>query len=119
MAAGVASFTIDQNADFAQELIWQDSSGNPIDLTGYSAVMSIASRAGAAPYYTLESTGMDPGITFNPSQGIINLFIPVSVISAWTFQNAVYDLLLTNPSDITIRLLQGPIAVSPGVSTAP
>lgn len=121
MSAGVAAFTIDNNADFQQELIWTDANGNPINLTGYTASMSIANhtRPGAVIFYTLSSTGMNPGITFDPTEGIINLFIPISETETFTFANAVYDLLLTDPSGITMRLLMGPITVSPGVTAAP
>lgn len=121
MAAGVAAFTIDNNADFQQQLIWTDANGNPINLTGYSASMSIANHTqpNATVFYTLSSSGMNPGITFVPESGIINLFIPVSETQTFTFANAVYDLLVTDSSDITTRLLMGPITISDGVTAAP
>jgi hypothetical protein len=122
MAAGVAAFTIDNNADFVQQLIWTDVNGNPVDLTGYSANMSIANHVqpGATIFYTLSSTGTpNSDITFVALDGIINLFIPASATTTFTFTNAVYDLLVTDTNSITTRLLMGPITISSGVTAAP
>ena len=125
MPAGIVQFIIDINADFDQELIWQDSSGNPINLTGYSAAMDIANVAEPPVlptqpqqiiYYTLSSEGEDPGITFAPTEGMIFLYIPASVTATFTFLSAVYDLVLTAPGGEVLRLLQGPIRCSPGVT---
>ena len=126
MTAGIAQFIIDINADFNQELIWQDSSGNPIDLTDYSAEMAIANVAEptAQPnqppqdiYYTLSSSGDTPGITFDAVNGIIYLYIPAVTTADFTFLSAVYDLVLTAPGGEITRLLQGTIRCSPGVTT--
>lgn len=120
MAAGVVSFTLAQNGDFIQPLVWKDANGNPIDLTGYTAKMSIGDRRPpVVTYYTILSTGMNPGITLGGDTGIITLTIPVDIVQDFSFVNAVYDLLLTSPSDITTPLLQGNIIIAPGVTSPP
>ena len=54
MAAGSYSFTIEQGATTDFELVYKDSSGNPVDLTGYNARMQLKdSRGGSTTYLTL------------------------------------------------------------------
>jgi hypothetical protein len=121
MAAGITNFTINANADFQQELIWTDSNGNPIDLTSYTAKMEVANNTNSnrTIYHILSSSGMNPEITFNASLGIINLLIPASITQTFAFTSGVFDLLLTAPGGQVTRLLQGPVTVSPGVTTLP
>lgn len=118
MAAGVANFIIDQNATFIQTLDWTDASGNPIDLTSWTAKMSIGNAAPPKTVYlTLSSTGMSPGIVLGDALGTITITIPEATVASFTFLNAVYDLLLTAPDNNITRLIQGNIQVSPGVTT--
>jgi hypothetical protein len=121
VAPTVFNLTVDANADLDLELQWTLPNGTLIDLTGYSAVLTIASDFYTNPnrivYHTSSSSGMSPEITFpTPSAGLILIDIPAAVTSLFTFQTAVYDLLLTSGSGAVVRLLQGPVTIDPGVT---
>lgn len=126
--ANVVPLILNINADFSQQFTWSDSAGNPINLTGWTAKMEIANVAeppvaGRQPaqtiYYTLSSTGMSPQIVITALTGTINILIPGATTATFTWTEAVYDLVLTAPGGQIIRFLQGPILVSPGVTTLP
>jgi hypothetical protein len=116
--AGVASFVMNNNGDFNQP-ITVSAGGVPMDFTGYEAKMSIGDqRPPTVIYHTLNSTGMNPEITFpSPTMGHILLALPESVTHTFTFTNAVYDLILMPPGGGDLVFLQGNITLVQGVTT--
>ena len=59
MAAGIYNFKIEQGATTDFELVYKDSDGNPIDLSGYSARMDLRQQAGASTSYLTLSSSLD------------------------------------------------------------
>jgi hypothetical protein len=112
---------IQQNATFLKQFTWIGwiylqgiPTIGPINLTGYTAVMQIR------PY------PLSPVILYDASSnlllggvaGTITLSIPASVTAGFTWWNGVYDLLATSgDGSYTVRLFQGKVSVSPGVTT--
>ena len=47
MAAGKYNFTIEQGATTDFEIVYKDSDGNPIDISGYTARMDLRATPGA------------------------------------------------------------------------
>ena len=41
MAAGLYDITIEQGATFQMNLTWKDSTGSPVNITGYTARMQV------------------------------------------------------------------------------
>jgi hypothetical protein len=135
MAAGRYSFVIEQGATTDFEVIYNDSAGNPVDLTGYAARMSIRQSqvSNSQLYITLSSslgscgTGLNlsgsisaQGYPKPLSSGSIGIFISAYSSSLLNFREGYYDLeLMTGSANCTIvtRLLMGQVRLSNEVTT--
>ena len=126
MAAGNYTFTIEQGATTDFQIEWKDSSGNPVDLTDYSARMHIRSSYGssgtlyAAMSSTLDSDGTGLNMSgsnsaYPPTSGSIGIIISAASSSNFTFSEALYDLEMVSGSYVT-RLLQGKVKLSKEVT---
>ena len=128
MAAGKYSFVIEQGSTTNFEIQYKDSSNTPVDLTGYSGRMQIASDYSSNPnrtvYLTLSSS-LNPdgtGLNFSgsngntpPASGSIGIYIAACTSSLLTFTTAKYDLEIYSGSGdcpLTVRLLEGQISLS-------
>jgi len=128
MGAGRYSFTIEQGTTTNFEIQYKDSSNNPVDLTGYSGRMQIASdyasNASRTVYLTLSSSLRADGTGLNfsgsngntpPASGSIGIYIAACTSSLLTFTTAKYDLEIYSGSGacpLTVRLLEGQISLS-------
>lgn len=136
MAAGKYSFTIEQGATLNFEVQYKDSTGTPVDLTGYTAIMQIRSgysgSAGTVTYLTFNSLsgsqyndGFPSGSAFislsgsnlntPPTSGSLGIYAGWLATESLTFETAYYDLELTSGS-IRTRLLEGQVNLSPQVN---
>ena len=127
MAAGKYSFIIEQGSTLNLEVQYKDSTGTPVNLSGYSAKMQIKSGyADNSPttYITLssslapDSTGLNlSGSTGNTplASGSIGIYISAVSSSAFTFNTARYDLEIVSGSVVT-RLLEGQVSLSKEVT---
>ena len=135
MAAGLYNFTIEQGATLSFEIQYKDNNSTPIDLTGYSAKMEIASAysgsASRTVYATLTSslgdtytkdTGSEflslsgSDLTTPVTSGSIGIYIGWARTNELIFtSSAVYDLELTVGTERT-RLLQGQVQLSKQVT---
>jgi len=110
MSAGIYNFEIEQGATFTRTIVYQDSAGNPVNLTGYTArTQGRATYQSNAYLFSLTSSPA-AGITITPLVGQIDI-----TISATDTGNlpvgGVYDLEIVNGSVVT-RLLQGSFTLS-------
>lgn len=96
-----------QGADFSATFRPKDSSGNPLDLTGFE-VRSQARRTVSAQEVLLDISSYA-----SISGGDIALHIPAEATS--TLQSGVYDLFLVK-DEVATRLLEGRLIVSPSVT---
>ena len=133
MAAGSYSFTVEQGATTDFELVYKDSSGNPVDLSGYTARMQLKdSIGGSSTYLTLSSSLQSDGTGLNLSgsggnnaskpltSGSIGIYISHATSSNLTFSSAFYDLEIVSGSGNTAtvtRLVQGKVNLSKEVTT--
>jgi hypothetical protein len=84
----------------------------PVDLTGYTAELQIRPFS----FSTNVLYDATPNITLGGPAGTITILIPASTTKTFTWWTGVYDLLLTDSSNFTTRLLSGTVSISPGVS---
>jgi hypothetical protein len=107
-----ASVVIDQARDFYLTAVYQDASGAPINLTGYTATFALASNYNGATVITLT---VGSGITITPSTGTINLHATYSqtAISEGTY---VGELMITSGGGVETSLLKGNIVVKAKVA---
>ncbi|NDD53289.1 hypothetical protein EBZ39_05355 [bacterium] len=109
MVAGLYDITIEQGATFQMSLTWKDSTGTPVNLTGYSARMQV--RENYEADNTLVSLVSPTDITLGGALGTIAITIAASTTQLLQLDEAVYDLELVTGSTVT-RLLQGKATIS-------
>jgi hypothetical protein len=127
MAAGKYSFTIEQGSTVNFEIQYKNSTGTPVDLTGFNGKMMIRSNyADNTPttYATLSSSLASDGTGLNFSgsngttpltSGSIGIIISAASSSAFTFDTARYDLEIYSGNTAT-RLLEGMIKIDKEVT---
>ena len=107
--AGIYNFTLDQGSTWTLQIIYNDPSGTPINLTGYTAEMQVRRKFDSdTPVLTLSTS--NGGITIVPLTGTLNLLATdeQTAIDAGFY---VYDLELSIGGTRT-RLIQGQVTVS-------
>jgi len=127
MAASKYSFTINQGSTLNLEVQYKDSTGTPVNLSGYSAKMQL--RSGYADtnpttYITLSSSLASDNTGLNLSgsngstplsSGSIGIYISAVSSSNFSFNTALYDLEITSGSIVT-RILEGQVSLSKEVT---
>jgi hypothetical protein len=131
MAAGIYNFIIEQGTTVDFRIDYKDSDGTPFDLTEYTARMQIRdSPKGSVLYASLTSTltpcgtGLDltpevDGEVYPSTSGSIGISISALSSSAFTFDQAYYDLEIVSGSgncEVVNRILQGKIKLSKEVT---
>lgn len=119
--AETINLCIQQYATFIKQFTWIGwiyaqgvPTQGPINITGYTATMQIRPYA-LSPTILYDASS---NIVLGGAAGTITVTIPASVTAGFTWWNGVYDLILTSAdSTYTVRLFQGKVQVSPGVST--
>jgi hypothetical protein len=125
MAAGKYSFVIEQGSTFDTEIQYKDTSGNPIDLTGYHARMQIRPTVDSETVFLTLSSSLRPdntGLnmsgssgTVSPVSGSIGINISAATSSLLNFTEAVYDLEIMKENTVS-RLLEGKVKLSKEVT---
>lgn len=108
---------IDQGADFYREIRLAESTGSPVDLTGY--VVRAQVRADVTSSAVLAEWTTQNGFfaITNPGLGKLVLSVPAAVTSTYNWPDgAVYDIELVAPGGAVERLLMGSITISPEVT---
>lgn len=113
MSAAIHNAIIDQGADWKINLIYKDSAGNIIPLTGYTAALQLRTSYDAASASLSLSTGS--GITITANQGLIAIHATATQTGALAAGDYVYDLEVTVSGQVT-RLIQGRATVRPQVT---
>lgn len=109
MAAGIYDITIEQGATFQMNLTWKDSTGSPVNISGYSARMQVRENYEAED--TLVSLVSPADITLGGALGTIAITIAASATQNLQLEEGVYDLELVNGATVT-RLIQGKATIS-------
>lgn len=113
MSAGLYDFSIEQGSSFTLSLIYKDSDGNPVNLTGWCARLTWKTNTGISTF-TTETTNPNYRFEIDEPNGKIILQFPASVTNDFDFNTAKYDLELQSPDDLytsggkfTTRILYG------------
>lgn len=115
MAAADYDILIEQGSTFSLNIVWKDSEGTPIDITGHTARMQIRKTVKSTD--VLASATTENGkIVLGGETGTIDVTIPNSETSDLSIKCGVYDLELESDSGIVTRLIQGSVTVSPEVT---
>ncbi|CAB4130887.1 hypothetical protein UFOVP121_42 [uncultured Caudovirales phage] len=115
MPAAIYDITIEQGATFTLSLVWKDSAGTPIDLTGWQARMQVR-PAYHSDVVFLSLSSPSGGITLGGTAGTIEVVGSAAATAAIDGRKAVYDIELVAPGGAVTRLLQGAAVISPEVT---
>lgn len=124
MSALRANFVIEQNATFDPVVRLKiKGTDDPVDLTGFTALMQIRKTRGDDTVLVQLSTDSlpedDGTITIDALNGLLVLFIDDAVTATFPEGYGVYDILLTAPSGRRSRPIEGSITFSPGSTVTP
>ena len=114
--ADTYNLNIDAGATYQLTVTWNDSNGDPIDLTSYTARMKLKNAHGGA---TLVSLTESDGITLGAALGTVTIVISDTLTSALgdtDYTKGVYDLEVESAGGVTTRLLEGRWVCSPEVT---
>ena len=81
----------EQGSSLSRVVTYNDASGNPVNLTGYTARMQVRPRASSGFAY-LSLTSSSGGLTLGGTTGTITILVDGSVTSAIPAGRYVYDL---------------------------
>lgn len=115
MAAGVYDITVEQGATFRLEATWKDSTGNPVNLTGYSARMQIRETYESEDII-LAFTSTGGSIALGGALGTIVVTGAATDTAKIPMTPAVYDLELEASNGVVTRLLQGKATITQEVT---
>lgn len=110
----------EQGATATLGFTWQDDDEEPIDLSDWTARMQIRQKVDSSAVLAEFTT--DEGIVIDGPAGEVTVSASGQETSEWTWpgsgpaRNAVYDLVLSDPSGTNIRLLEGKIKLNLGVT---
>lgn len=80
-----------------------------VDLTGFTARMSIRDRAGAVVLHDMSTT--DGSIVLDPLTGYIQLVIPESATKTFEWKRGMYDLELVDADGRVFKVISGDVTV--------
>jgi hypothetical protein len=112
MPAAKLNLLVEQGADFSKRLVWRDKNKRPVPLSGWVAKMQV--RASASSPTVLFELSTENGRITLPGSGVIQMDIDAA--DTQNFVAGVYDLKLMGPAGQDIRLVEGKITLSPGVT---
>jgi hypothetical protein len=111
--SGQTNIIADQNADFVMSILYKNSAGEPVNLTGCTAGMMLrASYEDGVALSLTSSSGIVLGGTAGTIQVTVTAAQNSNLIGAKAY---VYDLVLTSVSAKT-RIIYGTYYVQPGVT---
>lgn len=110
-----------QGTDFTLKLTYKDSSGNPINITGYRFGMRLQpgpdSRGMQIAHIDL--TTQNGGITLDPTNGIINILLPGAQTANISWVTGNYNLIMKTSTGQVQELIFGTVTVIPSLSPTP
>ena len=105
------NFDIERRADFPLRLTFEDSSGNAINLTGYTVAAQVWDTNRITKY-------ADFAVAYtNRTTGTINISLTDTQTATFSPNTLKYDVLLTNGSGLKEYYLEGTITISEGYTT--
>ena len=117
--AGQHDITIEQGATWRLQLTWQDSLGNPIDLTHYTARMQVREAYVSSGTWLSLTSAEGGGITLGGTSGTIIITATATQTAAIPVRGnvqGVWDLELVQNNEPVVRLIAGAAFISPEVT---
>lgn len=116
MSAGVYDIVVEQGAVFNRVLTWRDATNALVNLTGYTARMSVRQSYDSTTNI-FEMTTANGRITLGGAAGTITMYISASDTDDIPYKRFVYDLkLIPTVATNAVRVIQGTFEVVPQVT---
>ena len=108
-----SNLSVDQGSTFGAEIDVTDSSGDPLDLTGYTVAGQLRKT------YTSTTATSFTSSVYSAAGGIVKISLNSTTTNGLKAGIYVYDVEITKTStgDIT-RIIEGQLEVRPGVTRA-
>lgn len=107
-APGIYNITHVDGDTFRLNVVYRDSGGTAVNLTGYTVAMQVRERAGGTVWAS--STGGSPSLTITVTAGTGTIDVS-GTIDATPPARGVYDLQLTSSGGIVDTILAGDFTV--------
>jgi hypothetical protein len=108
--------TIDQGADWYINFTYEQPSGTPVNITGYTAALQIRTSPLAKTTVLNLTSAVGGGITITGASGLLACRATAAQTNAITNGKYAYDIEITSPAGVVTRICQGTIEVSPQVT---
>lgn len=108
--AAYTELTVEQYASFSTTVNVEDTQGDAINLSGYSAASQIRKS-----YYSSSANNFTATVT-GTANGEITLSMTAANTAALTPGRMLYDLVITAPDGTKTRVVEGIVTVLPGVT---
>lgn len=108
--AGFAELTLEQGASYSTTVTVNGSNGSPTNLTNYTAAAQLRKS-----YYSSTATDFTVSIS-NAAAGEISMTLTAANTANLTPGRYVYDLLITSPTFVKTRVVEGIATILPSVT---
>ena len=105
-----SNLTVDQGSNFLEYIDVTDSSGNPLNLAGYTVAGQIRKT------YSSSTVAATFGTSLSAATGQITLTLTDTVTGGMSSGRYVYDIIITDSSGDKTRILEGQATITPSVS---
>lgn len=112
MAAAKYDLVIEQGATLRRVIVWRDSAGAPIDLTGARVLFQVrANVAASTALIDFDSATLASGMTIGPldDTGTIDFSVSDELTLALNFQTAAWDLFVESAGGEREKVLEGSV----------
>lgn len=104
-----ANLFVDQGTDYSTSINLTDDDGNVVSLGGYTSNGQIRKTYSS-------SNAVNFGITLEANTGVVLLRLSDTQTAAMTAGRYVYDVFVTDPANVTSRIVEGIVTVTPRVT---
>ena len=108
--AGFAELTLEQGASFTTTVTVNGSDGSPTNLTSYTAAAQLRKS-----YYSTTANNFTVTVS-NAAAGELTMAMTAANTANLTPGRAVYDLLITSPTGVKTRVVEGIVTILPAVT---
>lgn len=117
MAAAKQNLVIEDNGEKTRVFVWKNAQGRPINLRGYTArIQGRVSKESPSPIF--DYTDLSGQILLDATKGRIEVRFDQAAINAIKAagNSCFYDIVMTPDQGDPVRLLEGKIQISVGVT---
>ena len=108
--AGFAELTLEQGASFTTTVTVNGSDGSPTNLLNYTGAAQMRKS-----YYSTTANNFTVTVS-NAANGELTMAMSAANTANLTPGRAVYDLLITSPTNVKTRVVEGIVTILPAVT---